>query len=58
MNVIGKMYRTRLVAKMTLQNKIGKFEDRAARSIQHETEKLKQAKTMNRKEKFQTINYV
>lgn len=52
------MYRTGLVTKMTLQKKKGKFEDRASRSNQHETEKLKQAKTMNRKEKFQAIKYV
>lgn len=38
MNVIKKC--TGLVAKMILQNKRGKFEDRAARSIQHKTEKL------------------
>lgn len=50
------MYRTALVAKLTLKKKRGKLEDMATRSIQQETEELKQPKTMNRKEKFQMVS--
>lgn len=52
------MYRKGLVVKLTLQKKRSKPEDIVTRRTQHESEELNQAKTKNRREKFQKIKHL